>query len=1353
MAQDFIGVGALAGETTHTGAEPDSITHGPIKTGAGNRLHFGDAQLRVGSLRGTTSGGGTLIGSSGATAADCSALQAATFDSSTKANLTPANGMVIYNSTTTKFELYENGAWVNVGSAGVTLDQAYDFGGAGSGRTINVDESLPVVLQAGTGSPTVAMVIGNNLAIQYGTSSGTIQYSTTTSALAIAGRTRIEIPQDDATGFVLVNAGTTREFIRLNTTSPTSEKLTLGNTEDRIDVLAKYLDISPANMWVAVSTASTWDIQLDEYYKALQYRDGGSAVMTIDTSNNDVEFGYPVGIGTSAYSGIALTIDMLPTTWNQGLAITSSGTYAATDLVGIVIENTSSTVISHNYYAIKIENAPTLTGGWKYGISLGTGYNTGIYINPDISGARGISISASNGAQAIYAGTGSAASAVELYTGSTGPAMYIFCENNGPAISMELSGSATYGINCVADQSGGAYTMGRFALSSGTYAYSHTGLKIDFSPITSLSGAFDSYGLYLAGELNVNAGDYYSIGSYYDANWDLAAYCASDVMFTDGNGLRFYSALRGSNRGSIFYNTGATALTVASNDYLVLTSDLTQISGADYIYFNASSSHEFQTGDVNIAKRLNMPAHTNNVGLKVPTSNGAPGAVTGVTQGDIDYDYTNNRLYVYDTGSGWVYTTLGTSGTVVSLNSAYESGNAIDVDSSSPVTLQAGTGSPTVAMVIGNDLVLQYGTTSATTGYSSSAIAFTTRTSDSATAARTPHIYNITGENTSTGPSGSFTVITGDAVSGSTGGITLATGNTSGTRGKLSIDVGAIEIITSTATSTFGDGGGFFQFYNSAAIEANTTYALALSGGSSYCLDVNYTNAGTAIDVTSTHASAYGLQVHGNTGKATYFAGSGSNITSEFYAGGSGTAIYVFQESTGKAIEVEVSGSYALDAVSYNNTATASTIAKLAFSSGTYPYAHTGLSVDLSPITTLAGAYDSYGIKLLGKTNTNAGDYFSIGTHYATGWDLSTLHESPSLYLDGASVSFASAMRGTTRGGLSYYTPDSAIRLVSNSDLNLLASDDISLTAAGGAVGIQSYSATTWQTTGRSGATAALTIQTGDSSANSTGSVLFYSGLSTSTADGTYTSGDVAIGSGGSASSSYKSKSGDLQLRTGDSYSTTGANPSSPATGWVVVKSGDALASTGAAESGFLALQTGNSTYDSSGYIDIASGTSAWGSGYISLKTGSVGTSGLSGALDLYTGNVTHYAGDGNSGPITIRSGNSTGRDSGAILIKTGTSNASRTSGNITLQCGNFSGTTSGYIYMEAKDVYLAPPADANYYYPHMVFGTGSVKFVSGSGAPSGYSGYSNGTLYLDYFTPDLYILVSNVWKKITRAA
>lgn len=49
------------------------------------------------------------------------------------------DGMVYYDTVLNRFEFYQNGVWTELGSGGGTLNQSYNFGGAGAGRIITVN--------------------------------------------------------------------------------------------------------------------------------------------------------------------------------------------------------------------------------------------------------------------------------------------------------------------------------------------------------------------------------------------------------------------------------------------------------------------------------------------------------------------------------------------------------------------------------------------------------------------------------------------------------------------------------------------------------------------------------------------------------------------------------------------------------------------------------------------------------------------------------------------------------------------------------------------------------------------------------------------------------------------------------------------------------------------------------------------------------------------------------------------------------------------------------------------------------------------------------------------------------------
>ncbi len=60
---------------------------------------------------------------------------------------TPATSLLVFNTTSARFEYFDGATWVPFVGGG-TLDQAYDFGGAGAGRTITADAGA--VLISGT---------------------------------------------------------------------------------------------------------------------------------------------------------------------------------------------------------------------------------------------------------------------------------------------------------------------------------------------------------------------------------------------------------------------------------------------------------------------------------------------------------------------------------------------------------------------------------------------------------------------------------------------------------------------------------------------------------------------------------------------------------------------------------------------------------------------------------------------------------------------------------------------------------------------------------------------------------------------------------------------------------------------------------------------------------------------------------------------------------------------------------------------------------------------------------------------------------------------------------------------------
>ncbi|MCP4123820.1 MAG: hypothetical protein GY751_18885, partial [Bacteroidetes bacterium] len=62
----------------------------------------------------------------------------------------PATGLLVYDTNSNSFWYYNGTAWTDIGSGGNTLDEAYDEGGAGVGRTITADNGS-VLIQGADG--------------------------------------------------------------------------------------------------------------------------------------------------------------------------------------------------------------------------------------------------------------------------------------------------------------------------------------------------------------------------------------------------------------------------------------------------------------------------------------------------------------------------------------------------------------------------------------------------------------------------------------------------------------------------------------------------------------------------------------------------------------------------------------------------------------------------------------------------------------------------------------------------------------------------------------------------------------------------------------------------------------------------------------------------------------------------------------------------------------------------------------------------------------------------------------------------------------------------------------------------
>ncbi|MEK7168897.1 MAG: MerR family transcriptional regulator, partial [Patescibacteria group bacterium] len=105
--------------------------------------------------------------------------------------------------------------------------------------------------------------------------------------------------------------------------------------------------------------------------------------------------------------------------------------------------------------------------------------------------------------------------------------------------------------------------------------------------------------------------------------------------------------------------------TTTTNGTLTANGVITLGDNGDTVAVNSSDWDINTTGDmtgigsITIDGRFDTAAHNNNNGLNLPTSAGAPSAVTGTAEGDIVYDTTGNNLYIYDGGS---FTQVGGGG-------------------------------------------------------------------------------------------------------------------------------------------------------------------------------------------------------------------------------------------------------------------------------------------------------------------------------------------------------------------------------------------------------------------------------------------------------------------------------------------------------------------------------------------------------------------------------------------------------------------------------------------------------------------------------------------------------------------
>lgn len=182
----------------------DSYLRGGINTSTGNG---GDAHIRGGFSSGGTVGN-VYLGDQYTTrveigqATSGSHLRLVEFTTAQRnAVASPQAGAQVFNTDTNTMQFYDGAVWADIGAggAGNTLNAAYDEGGAGAGRQIDVDNTLPVHIAAGTGTPTEALHVDDDLKVEFGTGKDdSIYYDSTADRLVIESTTEIDLaPAND----------------------------------------------------------------------------------------------------------------------------------------------------------------------------------------------------------------------------------------------------------------------------------------------------------------------------------------------------------------------------------------------------------------------------------------------------------------------------------------------------------------------------------------------------------------------------------------------------------------------------------------------------------------------------------------------------------------------------------------------------------------------------------------------------------------------------------------------------------------------------------------------------------------------------------------------------------------------------------------------------------------------------------------------------------------------------------------------------------------------------------------------------------------------------------------------------
>lgn len=171
---------------------------------------------------------------------------------------TPLAGAQIYNTTTDTMQFYDGAVWADIGGggAGNTLNAAYDQGGAGAGRQIDVDQNLPVYLAAGTGTPTEALHVADDLKVEFGTGKDdSIRYDSIADRLVVESATEIDLAATSDEILIGATAPTSggRAKIHVNNSAPAGLEAGFGRGSLWIDMNVGKIYIN-----TGASTSATW---------------------------------------------------------------------------------------------------------------------------------------------------------------------------------------------------------------------------------------------------------------------------------------------------------------------------------------------------------------------------------------------------------------------------------------------------------------------------------------------------------------------------------------------------------------------------------------------------------------------------------------------------------------------------------------------------------------------------------------------------------------------------------------------------------------------------------------------------------------------------------------------------------------------------------------------------------------------------------------------------------------------------------------------------------------------------------------------------------------------------------------